>query len=163
MVNLRMVRAAATAALVGIAVLVPASAATAAQPGISSVKFSGTEGQFAASPTITIRGAGFGAQPSGTNNDDTQCGPFPDNGEVFRNKLYFSDNGNFEAGYSTATGANCIGIKLVTWTTSKIVFTFGWAYNQSFDGRWYLMNGDGYAVSVKGAIWGGLVTGLAAG
>ena len=154
--------AAATAALA--LATVPALAASAAlasapQPGISSVSFTGAHGPGMASPTITITGSGFGASPpSGTSDNTTSCGPYTANGKVYGSKLYLTDDANFEAGFSNSSGANCVGIIVVSWSTTKVVLKFGNAYG-TFD-HWYLTNGDGYAISVKAALWGGTVTGL---
>jgi hypothetical protein len=155
--------AAATAALA--LATVPAFAASAApavsapRPGISSVSFTGTHGPGVASPTITITGSRFGTTaPAGTSDNTTGCGPYTANGEVYGSKLYFTDDANFEAGFSNSSGADCVGVIVVSWSSTKVVLKFGNAYG-TFD-HWYLTNGDGYALSVKSAIWGGTVSGL---
>jgi hypothetical protein len=154
--------AAATAALA--LATVPAFAASAAlasapRPGIASVSFAGTHGPGVASPTITITGSGFGATaPLGTSDNTTSCGPYTANGKVYGSKLYFTDDANFEAGFSNSGGADCVGIIVVSWSPAKVVLQFGNAYG-TFD-HWFLTNGDGYAISVKSAIWGGTVSGL---
>jgi hypothetical protein len=136
-----------------------AAAASASQPGISSVSFSGTAGSGVASPTITITGSHFGtAAPKGTSDNSTSCGTYNANGDVYGSKLYFADDGNFEAGYSTTSGANCIGMIVVSWSPTKVVLQFGNAYGTF--AHWFLSNGDGYAISIKSSIWGGSVSGL---
>jgi len=65
---------------------------------------------------------------------------------------------NFEAGYSNSSGADCIGITVVSWSPTKVVLKFGNSYG-SF-AHWYLSNDDGYALSIKTALWGGTVSGL---
>jgi hypothetical protein len=143
---------------------VPAFAASAARvsaprPNISSVSFSGTHSPGVASPTITLTGSQFGATPpSGTSDNTTSCGPYTANGKVYGSKLYFLDDANFEAGFSNSGGADCVGIIVVSWTSTRVVLRFGNAYG-TFD-HWYLTNGDGYALSVKNALWGGTVSGL---
>ena len=133
--------------------------AATSRPGISKVSFSGTQGSGVASPKITITGSHFGATaPKGTPHHATSCGHFTANGDVFGNKLYFTDDANFEAGFSSSSGADCIGIKVVSWSNKKVVLKFGNAYG-TFD-HWFLTNGDGYAISIKSAIWGGSVSGL---
>jgi hypothetical protein len=155
--------AAATTAALALATI-PALAASAARtsaprPGISSVSFSGTHGPGVASPTITVTGSQFGTTaPAGTSDNTTSCGPYTANGKVYGNKLYFTDDANFEAGFSNSSGADCVGIIVVSWSTTKVVLKFGNAYG-TFD-HWYLTNGDGYAISIKTAIWGGTVSGL---
>jgi hypothetical protein len=155
------VLAAATAALA--LATGPALAATAApaapRPAISSVSFSGTHGPGVASPTITITGSGFGVTaPPGTSDNSTSCGSYTANGDVYGSKFYFTDDANFEAGFSNSGGADCVGIMVVSWSPTLVVLKFGNAYG-TFD-HWYLTNGDGYAVSVRTAIWGGIVSGL---
>ena len=155
----------AAAATAGLALAtVPGLAASAAlaaspRPSISSVSFSGTHGPGVASPVITISGSHFGTSaPAGTSDSTTSCGSYVANGDVYGSKLYFTDDANFEAGFSNSGGADCIGIIVVSWSSTKVVVKFGNAYG-SF-AHWYLTNGDGYALSVKNAIWGGAVSGL---
>ena len=154
---------AAAAAALALAT-VPALAASAAQasapqPSIASVSFTGTHGPGMASPVITITGTNFGATaPAGTSDNTTSCGTYTANGKVYGNKLYFTDDANFEAGFSNSGGADCVGIIVMSWSPAKIVLQFGNAYG-TFD-HWFLTNGDGYALSVKTALWGGTVSGL---
>jgi hypothetical protein len=149
-----LVTGAAIATIIGTAV-----AASASQPNITAVSFAGTAGPSVASPTVTITGSGFGATaPKGTSDNSTSCGFYGANGDVYGAKLYFLDDANFEAGYSDSSGANCIGIAVVSWSASKVVFKFGNSYGTF--ARWYLANGDGYALSIKNALWGGTVSGL---
>ena len=155
--------AAATTAALALAT-VPAVAASTARastvrPSISSISFSGTHGPGVASPTITVTGSRFGTTaPLGTSNNVTSCGTYTANGDVYGGKLYFTDNAHFEAGYSNSSGADCIGIIVVSWSATKVVLEFGNSYG-SFD-HWYLTNGDGFAISIKTAIGGGTVSGL---
>ena len=143
---------------------VPALAASAARasaprPSIASVSFTGTHGPGMASPVITITGSPFGATaPAGTSDAITSCGTYTANGKVYGGKLYFTDDANFEAGFSNSGGADCVGIIVMSWSPAKIVLQFGNAYG-TFD-HWFLTNGDGYALSVKTALWGGTVSGL---
>jgi len=154
--------AAANAALA--LAIIPALTASAARvsaprPSISSVSFSGTHGPGVASPAITVTGTNFGATaPAGTSDNTTSCGAYTANGKVYGSKLYFLDDANFEAGFSNSGGADCVGIIVVSWSPTKVVLQFGNAYG-TFD-HWYLSNGDGYALSIKTALWGGTVSGL---
>jgi hypothetical protein len=133
--------------------------ASAPQPYISSVSFSGTAGSGEASPTITLTGTDFGASaPAGTSDNSTSCGPYTANGDVYGSELYFEDDTNFEAGYSTSSGAACIGIIVKSWSATRVVLKFGNAYGTF--AHWYLSNGDGYAISAKAGIFGGTVRGL---
>jgi hypothetical protein len=157
------VLAAAALAAVALATAPAVTAGTArraaARPSIAAISFSGTHGPGVASPTVTVTGTHFGAAaPPGTSNAVTSCGTYTANGEVYGGKLYFTANAHFEAGYSTSSSADCIGIIVVSWTATKVVLKFGNSYG-SFD-HWYLTNGDGFAVSIKTAIGGGTVSGL---
>jgi hypothetical protein len=148
------------------AVLIPAAAqtttrgtsASVVRPSIASVTFSGTSGSGVASPKITIKGAHFGTAPNGTSNNRTSCGHYTANGRVYASKLYFLDDKNFEAGFSNSSGADCIGIRIVSWSRTKVILKFGNAYG-TFD-HWFLTNGDGFALSIKSALWGNTVSGL---
>jgi len=136
-----------------------AARAPAPRPSIASVSFNGAHGPGVASPVITITGSHFGATaPAGTSDAITSCGTYSANGKVYGGKLYFTDDANFEAGYSNSAGADCIGIIVVSWSQTKVVLQFGNSYG-SF-AHWYLTNGDGYALSLKTALWGGAVSGL---
>jgi hypothetical protein len=134
------------------------AASAAARPEITSVTFSGLAGSGMPSPTVTVHGSLFGTQPTSTANNVTSCGTYTQNGRVFKGRFYFVGSGNFEAGYSNASGADCIGLAVSSWTATQIVFKFGHAYG-SF-AHWYLSNGDGFALSVKTTLWGGSVSGL---
>ena len=165
MFRTRISRALATAGLVAsvVTVVVAASVggagATGARPFIQSVTFSGTGGSGQPSPTITITGSHFGlTAPTGNSNNSTGCGPYTANGNVYGAKLYFEDNTNFEAGFGTPPGADCVGVVVVSWAPTRVVLQFGNAYG-TFD-HWYLSNGDGYALSLKTALFGGTVSGL---
>src|SRR5260370_20290069 len=57
-----------------------------------------------------------------------------------------------------SSGADCIGIIVASWSTTKVVLKFGNSYG-SF-AHWSLTNGDGYALSIKTALRGGAVSGL---
>lgn len=155
------VTAGAAAGLIaaGIATSAGGAVATGARPIIQAVTFSGTHGSGQPSPTITITGAHFGSTaPAGTSNNTTSCGPYTANGDKYGSKLYFEDDTNFEAGFSNTAGADCVGIVVVSWTSTRVVLRFGNAYG-SFD-HWYLTNGDGYGLSLKTALFGGSVSGL---
>jgi hypothetical protein len=132
----------------------------APRPSISSVSFSGLAGSNHASPTLTVTGVRFGANPpAGVPDSVTSCGTYAANGNVYGNRLYFEDDRNFEAGNgSSASTGDCVGIIVVSWTSTKVVLKFGNSYG-GFD-HWFLSNGDGYAISIKTGIFGGTVTGL---
>lgn len=128
---------------------------------VSSVSFSGPAGPNAGSPTIVITGTHLGnVPPAGTSDDATSCGSYPDNGESFTNQLYFTGDDDFLAGYSNVnTGkAACIGLTVQSWSPQTVVLQFGDAYGTF--AHWYLSNGDGYALSIREVIYGGVVSGL---
>ena len=121
------------------------------------MSFSGIHGPGVDSPTITITGSRFGTTaPPGTSDNTTGCGPYTANGDVYGSKLYFTDDANFEAGYSNSGGTDCVGMIVVSWSSTKVVLKFGNAYGTF--AHWYLTNGDGYALSLKSALWGGTVS-----
>lgn len=95
--------------------------------------------------------------PRGPPTTAPAAGGYTANGNVYRTKLYFLDDANFEAGYSDRSGANCIGI-VGSWSPAKVVLKFGNAYGTF--ATWHLLNGDGYAFSIKNAPWGGTVSGF---
>jgi len=136
------------------------AAAATSRPSISSVSFSGYYGYGSPTiPTLTISGSGFGsAAPAGASDNTTGCGTYTANGEVFGSNLYFIDDNYFEAGYSASTGADCIGLTVESWSPTQVVLQFGNAYETY--AHWYLDNGDGYAISINGSIFGGTVSGL---
>lgn len=130
-----------------------ASAATTRY--VTSVVFTGTS----AAPTITVNGVGFGSTaPTSYPANVTSCGTYTDNGRWYgANGLWFFDDAHlWQAGKGTGTSGNCIGIKLVSWASTKVVFNFGNAYG-SFD-HWTADATDNYVLDLKGFLWGGVVS-----
>jgi hypothetical protein len=113
---------------------------------LRGVVFTGTS----AAPTVTVQGSGFGAAPSGTGWNTTACGTYTDNGKDYGPALWFRDPAYFGAG-----NGSCIGIKLVSWSATKVVFRFGNSYN-TFE-HWYVTAGDPYEVAVAGQLFTGTV------
>jgi hypothetical protein len=134
----------------------PSPSISTSPPGqveISGVSFTGTS----AAPTVTVSGAGFGANaPAGQLDNATTCGPYTSNGDVYGNNLWFIDNGNFAAGIGTPPKASCIGITIQSWSDSQVSYQFGNAYN-SFD-HWYITSGDQYTLAVDGVPYSGTVS-----
>ena len=129
-----------------------------APASITSVAFSGPSGPGVGSPTITITGAEFGTTaPISYPNNATSCGQYTNNGSVFGEELYLA-NSNFSAGRGVPPNSTCVGIIVRSWTSTKIVLTFGAAYG-SFD-HWYLNDGDPYAIHVKSLQYANTVSGL---
>jgi hypothetical protein len=137
----------------------PAAADSATRPSITSVVFDGYGGNGQSSPYVILYGSGFGASaPAGSSDNTNSCGTYTADGNVYGNQLYFLDDNNFEAGYSDSNGDDCVGVSVYSWSDSEVILYFGNAY-ASYQ-HWYLSNGDGFAVSVKGGIFGGTVSGL---
>jgi hypothetical protein len=124
---------------------------TIGAPFIAKVQFTGINGGDM-SPLITVQGANFGAEPSGT--PETACsGQFM--GDSFGTSLYFWD---YTVGWRAGQPADCIGIYIQRWTPNIIKFTFGSAFGTR---RAYKMfNYDSYSLTIKGTTFSGLVRGL---
>ena len=121
---------------------------------VTSVAFTGTS----VAPTITVHGVGFGSTaPTSYSAAVTTCGTYSDNGKWYGNNglVFFDDTHLWQAGKGKGTSGNCIGIKLVSWADTQIVFGFGNAYG-SFD-HWTADAADNYVLTVKGFLWGGVV------
>jgi hypothetical protein len=130
-----------------------ASTAGATYP-ITSVVFTGSS----AAPTITVNGTGFGARPPrGTDNSVTSCGPYTNNGKVYANSLWFLDDTNeWQAGAGKPPNQNCIGVIVVSWTSTQVVLQFGSAYG-SF-AHWTADPGDNFVLKLKKFYFGGIVS-----
>lgn len=113
----------------------------------TTVTFSGGT----AAPLVTITGHGFGAEPVGTSDDNTVCGTYVNNGDIYGETTFWLKTPYFAAGSSGA----CTGINIDTWTNTKIVFGFGSSYH-TYD-HWYLAPGDSYTISLKGKLLTGTV------
>lgn len=145
----------ATSVSVALATASPRAGLGPTIPVMDSVVFTGNS----AAPTITVNGSKFGANPptaypAGT----TSCGTYVDNGSWYgAYGLWFIDNTHYwQAGKGNASGGNCIGIKLVSWTRTQVVFQFGNAYG-SFD-HWTVDQGDNFVVALKSQFYGGVAS-----
>jgi hypothetical protein len=113
----------------------------------------------AASPTITVNGTGLGASPPTSYPANvTSCGTYTNNGNWYGTSgLVFLDNTNkWIAGQGTASGGACIGIIVVSWSDTQVVFKFGNSYD-SFD-HWSADSGDSYTITINGRTWNGNVS-----
>jgi hypothetical protein len=141
-----------------------AGAATISAVTINSVTITGT----AAAPVITVTGSGFGARPrhdpASHPNGQDGCPAFPANPPQYikndgydygSSVLYLWDTtaawrgGNYVAG----SELDCIGLRITTWTATKIVFRPGTAYDHTKleQGHKYeLATGDSVQVAVRG-------------
>jgi hypothetical protein len=132
---------------------------------ITSYTITGT----AAQPVITVKGSGFGAtrpaaDPASHPNGQDGCPAFPasppsyianDGYDYGSGQLYLWDmtagwrGGNFVSG----SELDCIGLRITTWTRTKIVFRPGTAYDRpNLEGgnRYILATGDSVQVDVLG-------------
>lgn len=135
----------------------PAGAATApATPTVKGVTFSGD----VSGPTVTITGSHFRHRPHNSwGANDTTCGQYVDNGRWWGiNGLWIKDDTNaWQAGAGNHDkGGNCIGIKVLSWTPTQVVFIFGSAYGSYDD--WTLDDGDAFTVSVRQSSYSGTVS-----
>jgi hypothetical protein len=123
---------------------------------IADVVFSGD----ATSPTVTVSGGGFGAEPpTAYPADQTTCGSYDANGNWYGSDgLVFEDARSFDAGLGTIAGdSSCIGLLVTTWSPTEVVFSFGEAYTVA---RSYLHDGDSFTMTVLGRHFSGMVEGL---
>jgi hypothetical protein len=141
----------ATAALlsvVAVLAVVPAVTAGTSSPRITGIDLTGDSGD----PTVTLDGSGFGRRPPRSfPAGHTSCGNYENNGRWYgRNGLWFLDvTRDWQAGSGTRRGGgNCIGIIVVSWTPTRVVYKFGSAYG-SF-GTWTAEQGDDVVVSLRG-------------
>lgn len=117
------------------------TAGAASSPRISGVTF---KSQHGSDPDVFVVGTGFGAQPP--KAFPASCG-----GNLYGNHgLWFLENWtNFQAGKGTASGGNCSGIVVVSWSGTAIHFFFP----PSPD----IGPGDNFVIVVKGYYWGGII------
>jgi hypothetical protein len=125
-----------------------------AAPGISAVRFSGSP----SSPTISVQGSGFGAQPAGEPADSGYTG------EDYGNALYLCDSAGdpnaFCAGQGAGGGSgDLIGLAVSSYTTSSIVYGLGSDYALYYypNDVFRLEAGDRFVIYVKGAMCIGAV------
>jgi hypothetical protein len=143
--------------------LIPAATASASR--VSSVTFSGTEGQ--PGPTVTVTGTGFPAKaPKGSSAATDSCGDYgPGNGDWFgkitskKSLVFIDDTNEWWAGEGTPNGGNCIGIVLESWSPTQVVFKFGVAYGSfaSEFGPWMANAGDHFVLKIANYWYGGTV------
>jgi hypothetical protein len=119
---------------------------------VTAVGFTGGR----AVPVVTVTGYSFGAEPVGASDNVTSCGGYSNNGNLYGTSFSFTDIGNFAADTGAPPNGACVGIIVLSWTQSQIVFRFGNAYD-TFD-HWYITAGDAFAVVVKGYDFSGTVT-----
>ncbi len=107
-------------------------------PSISSVTLSGTP----AAPTVTVTGSNFGSAAPVATPETCQAG---DTGNEYGiGGLEFQD---LTEGWGAGESGDCIGLLLTSWSSTKIVFTFGDEYANYGP----INSGDQIEVTVQGA------------
>ena len=112
-------------------------------PTITGVKFTGTP----SSPTITVSGSGFGTESDLGASSPAGCDwgglvyPAP--------SIALSDNG-----WTAGEPGDCIGLNILSYDDSSIVFTLGSGYNLA---GYYgpIIDGDSISMSVEGTTFNG--------
>ena len=108
---------------------------------ISKVAFTGT----AAEPTVTVTGVALGPKPT------AQAGPCGGSNPVYEgNALVFED---VTTGTSSGSPYTCVGLPIVSWSSSKIVFGFG----DYYAGFGELSDGDTFTLGVHADSFTGVV------
>jgi hypothetical protein len=137
----------------------PFPSAPGCGPVITAVTFVG----YSSSPTVTVTGSGFGAAPpTGSSDNVTACGTYTNNGNAYGAAFTFTDyTHEWQAGGGTPPAADCIGLRVSSWSNTSVVFDFGGAGSayDSFD-SWYVSNGDSYTLALEGAVFNGTASGL---
>jgi hypothetical protein len=118
---------------------------------VESVEFSGGTG----APEVTVNGLNLGTEPGGLLNNNTPCGSYNSNGDDYGDSLWFQDVDNAVFGKGTPPTGSCVGIKVLSWSDTRVIFTFGNAYN-TFD-HWFLTAGDRYVLMIDGTQFSGTV------
>ena len=114
-------------------------------------------------PTITVTGTGFGGKPP-KSQPVPSCPADPASGlgvDFLKAQLYLNDysSQNWQAGFAPG---DCVGLNIVSYSKTQIVFTFGSWYQapggggQGPDGM-ALAIGDVYTMTVKSAHFTGIV------
>ncbi len=96
-------------------------------------------------PTITVTGANFGSSPIASLAPGCGAGGGQDYSD---SALSVTDvHGN---GHSWEAGApdNCVGLSIVSWTPTQVVFTFGSSFGHA---DWFFQQGDILTITLKGA------------
>ena len=120
---------------------------------ITSVVLSGTS----AAPQVTVTGTGFSAAPPNPHPKTNPCAVTSgNNGFDYGQQFYLLDKTSvWGAGLATKAGNDCIGLVIVTWTTTQITFDLGTFYSEN---GYQLASGDTYVMHVEGAHYGGKVS-----
>ena len=122
---------------------------------ITGVTISGS----ASAPEFTVSGSGFAGRPGSAVAIKPPCKEIADAGKNFGTDIYFNDNSANQ--WQAGTGGDCIGLVLVSWSDTSIVFTLGSWYSWSGGGAGQgtiLNDGDPYTMTVRGAHFTGLVS-----
>ncbi len=115
-------------------------------PTITGLAFSGTP----SSPTITVSGSGFGTESDLGSSSPAGCDW---SGLIYAApNIALSDNG-----WTAGESGDCIGVNIVSYNDSSIVFTLGSGYNLA---GYYgpLIDGDSISMTVEGTTFNGTVS-----
>ena len=118
---------------------------------ITGVTISGSS----TAPEFTVSGSGFGAGPGPHVNPP--CPEVAGAGKNFGSNIYLNDysGDSWQAG----TGGDCIGLVIVSWSATNVVFTLGsWYATAGAEQGTVLNEGDPYTMTLKGAHFTGLVS-----
>ncbi|MGA2210082.1 MAG: hypothetical protein ABSH30_10640 [Acidimicrobiales bacterium] len=120
---------------------------------ITSVTISGSS----ESPEFVVAGSGFGSGPG--KGAAPGCTEIAGAGLNYGSKIFFNDNSSNQ--WQAGTGSDCIGLVIVSWSDTSIVFDLGSWYSWSGGGAGQgtvLNAGDPYTMTVKGAHLTGIVS-----
>jgi hypothetical protein len=112
-------------------------------PSVSGVTITGTVD----APTVTVTGSNFGSTAP-TATPET-CQPGDTGNDYGFGGLEFVD---VSKGYGAGESGDCVGLLLTSWSSTKVVFTFG---NEYLTYGAYLIPGDQFQVTVQGATYTG--------
>ncbi len=116
-------------------------------PTITSVSLGGT----AAAPTVSVTGTSFGdLPPTPSPTVSLQCVPHDTSFDYPAGTLSFTDT---TGAWSAGTPGSCVGVRVSSWSNTKVVFTPGAGYVYPL-----LDLGDAFTVSVDGATFTGAST-----
>jgi hypothetical protein len=119
---------------------------------ITSVTISGSS----TDPEFTVAGSGFGSGPG--KGAAPGCTEIAGAGLNYGKNIYFNDNSANQ--WQAGTGADCIGLIIVSWSDTSIVFDLGswYSWTGGGAGQGTILNaGDPFTMTVKGARLTGLV------
>ncbi len=119
--------------------------ATTPLPAITGVSFTGSTSD----PTVAIAGSNFGTYPPFGTPETCQAG---DTGDLYGSTgLWFED---VTAAWTAGQSGDCIGLSLVSWSSTSVVFTFG----NEYANYQAIATGDAVDVEAQGTSFSGALT-----